>query len=104
MINIQVFQTPTFVRKYKKLHIQEKHVVDQAIDAIIKNPTLGQAKKDDLTGVFVYKFKIHQQEMLLAYQWDPKRRRLLTLGVHENFYRDLKKHKHLTFDVPHPLF
>jgi hypothetical protein len=29
--------------------------------------------------------------MLLAYEWDPKQRLLLALGVHENFYRDLKK-------------
>ncbi len=50
-----------------------------------------EAKKGDLLGVSVYKFKIQKQEMLLAYKWDPKTRLLLALGVHENFYRDLKR-------------
>lgn len=82
---------PGFKRTYKKLHAQTKSVVDQAIRAIIRNPKLGQEKKGDLAGVFVYKFKNHQQEMLLAYEWDPQQRLLLALGVHENFYRDLSK-------------
>ena len=64
---------------------------NDAIHAIIKNPSIGDEKKGDLAGVFVYKFKIHRQEMLLAYEWSPKERLLLALGVHENFYRDLKK-------------
>ncbi|MCW8443625.1 type II toxin-antitoxin system RelE/ParE family toxin [Fluoribacter gormanii] len=28
---------------------------------------------------------------LLAYEWDPALRILLALGVHQNFYRDLKR-------------
>ncbi|MDP1603723.1 MAG: type II toxin-antitoxin system RelE/ParE family toxin [Legionella sp.] len=43
-----------------------------------------------LSGVYVYKFKISHQQMLLAYEWDYESRILLALGVHENFYRDLK--------------
>ena len=82
---------PVFKKVYKKLHIKEKVVVDDAIEKIIKNPKLGEEKKGDLKSVFVYKFKINHQEMLLAYEWNPKERLLLALGVHENFYRDLKK-------------
>ncbi len=104
MTNIQVLQMPAFKQVYKKLHAQEKNVVDHAIQTIVKDPKLGQGKTGDLTGVYVYKFKIHQQEMLLAYEWDPQQRLLLALGVHENFYRDLKTHKRLAFDAPHPLF
>jgi mRNA-degrading endonuclease RelE of RelBE toxin-antitoxin system len=91
MIEISVKQMPAFKKNYKKLHAKEKAAVDDAIRAIIKNPKLGQEKKGDLAGVFVYKFKIHQQEMLLAYEWKPKERLLLALGVHENLYRNLKK-------------
>lgn len=91
MIEISVKQMPAFKKNYKKLHAKEKVAVDDAIRAIIKNPKLGQEKKGDLAGVFVYKFKIHQQEMLLAYEWKPKERLLLALGVHENLYRNLKK-------------
>lgn len=82
---------PTFKRVYKKLHQNEKTVVDKAIREVIKNPKLGQEKKGDLTGVFVYKFKMQYQEMLLAYEWNELERLLLALGVHENFYRDLKR-------------
>lgn len=88
---ISVWQMPAFKKVYKRLHAQEKAVVDDAIRAIIQNPKIGEGKKGDLAGVFVYKFKIHRQEMLLAYEWDEKARVLLALGVHENFYRDLKR-------------
>lgn len=82
---------PAFKKAYKKLHGQEKIEVNAAIRKIVEDPKLGQEKKGDLSGVYVYKFKIYHQEMLLAYEWNPQERLLLMLGVHENFYRDLKK-------------
>ena len=91
MTDIIVKQMPAFKRTYKKLHANEKNKVNDAIRVIIENPTIGQEKKGDLVGVFVYKFKVHNQEMLLAYEWNAQKRLLLALGVHENFYRDLKK-------------
>jgi mRNA-degrading endonuclease RelE of RelBE toxin-antitoxin system len=91
MTDVILLQMPAFKKAYKKLHTKDKKAVDDAIRAIIANPELGQEKKGDLAGVFVYKFKLHQQEMLLAYEWDPSKRILLALGVHENFYRDLKR-------------
>jgi len=89
--DIAIKQMPSFKKAYKKLHSNEKAKVNDAIHAIIQHPRLGQEKKGDLAGVFVYKFKIHHQEFLLAYEWDPKERLLLALGVHENFYCNLKK-------------
>ncbi len=91
MTDIIVKQMPAFKKAYKKLHANKKSEVNDAIRAIIKNPKIGEEKKGDLAGVFVYKFKIHRQEILLAYEWNQKERLLLALGVHENFYRDLKK-------------
>ena len=93
MTDIIVKQMPAFKKVYKKLHTNEKSKVNDAIRNVVQNPTIGEEKKGDLVGVFVYKFKIHNQEMLLAYEWNPKERLLLALGVHENFYRDLKKKK-----------
>lgn len=81
---------PAFKKAYKKLHVNEQSKVDDAIRAIIKKPEMGEEKKGDLAGIFVYKFKILRKELLLAYEWDPVSRLLLALGVHENFYRDLK--------------
>jgi len=89
--DIIVKQMPAFKKVYKKLHANEQSEVNDAIRTIIKNPNIGEEKKGDLAEIFVYKFKIHRQEMLLAYEWNPKERLLLALGVHENFYRDLKK-------------
>ena len=82
---------PAFKKAYKKFHKQEKAKINEAIQQIIKNPNVGEEKKGDLTNVYVYKFKIHRQEILLAYEWNPQERLLLALGVHENFYRDLKR-------------
>ena len=93
MTDIVVKQMPAFKRVYKKLHLNEKTNVNNAIRTIIRNPTIGEEKKGDLSGILVYKFKTHNREMLLAYEWNPKERLLLALGVHENFYRDLKKKK-----------
>ena len=90
MTNITIKQMPGFKRAYRNLHANQRPIVDEAIRALINNPEIGKEKRGDLTGVFVYKFKLHHQEMLLAYQWDPTQRILLALGVHENFYRDLK--------------
>ncbi len=91
MSKIIITQMPGFKKAYKKLHSNEKKVVDEAIKAIIKNPKIGEEKKGDLAGIFVHKFKFHTKEFLLGYEWYPKERLLLALGVHENFYRDLKK-------------
>lgn len=89
-MTVIIEQMPLFKKKYKKLHTNEKKIVDDAIREIIKNPNVGEEKKGDLSGIFVYKFKMKTKEFLLAYEWDPKTRLLLALGMHENFYRDLK--------------
>lgn len=51
----------------------------------------GEEKKGDLAGVHVYKFRVQDQQFLVAYEFDKDNLSLLALGVHENFYRDLKK-------------
>lgn len=88
---IQVLQKPTFKRVYKKLHKNQLKEVNRAIQIIIETPQVGTEKKGDLAGVFVYKFDCVNQQYLLAYEWDETSRTLLLLGVHENFYRDLKQ-------------
>lgn len=88
---IQVTQSSVFARGYKKLHQRQKLDVDAAVNMIVTNPLAGEAKRGDLAGVYVYKFKSQTQLMLLAYEFDPKTRHLLLLGSHENFYRELKR-------------
>lgn len=93
---LRVLDTPTFNKAVKKLFPRDKKAVDEAIKKIANDPKLGEEKKGDLAGVFVYKFKINKQEVLLSYCQMPDKEYpeeivLLSLGSHENFYRDLKR-------------
>jgi mRNA interferase RelE/StbE len=87
---VEVLQSAAFARSYKKSNKNRKADVDDAITLIVKNPLVGVPKREDLVGVHVYKFKSQHQEVLLAYEFDPKTRYLLLLVAHENFVRDLK--------------
>ena len=89
--SVRVQQSAIFKRAYKRLHPNQKADVDDAVANIVRDPTIGEAKKGDLAGVFVHKFKCNGQLTLLAYEYDPASRFLLLLGAHENFYRDLKR-------------
>ena len=90
---MNIVQTPHFRRSYKKLHPNQHKPVNEAIRHIISDPTCGEEKKGDLAGAKVYKFGVLDQQLLLAYEHDEETLFLLALGVHENFYRNLKKDK-----------
>jgi len=89
---MNIVQTPYFRRFYKKLHSKEKKLVNNAIKKVIEKPSCGELKKGDLAGIRVYKFKVLDQQFLMAYEHKKDKLFLLALGVHENFYRDMKKH------------
>lgn len=65
--------------------------VDQAVEDIVSDPTIGELKKADLSGIYVYKFDCVNQLFLLAYEYDLDNRVLLLVGTHENFYRNIKR-------------
>jgi mRNA-degrading endonuclease RelE of RelBE toxin-antitoxin system len=88
---IKIYQTHFFEKQKKKLKKNQVKDLDKAIKSLIKNPKLGQQKTGDLSEVWVYKFSMVNQQYLLAYLWDKKSRTLIALGVHKNFYRDLKR-------------
>jgi hypothetical protein len=53
---------------------------------------VGETKVGDLAGVKVYKFRMGSLLCLLAYRvLDEHTLKLLMIGPHENFYRDLKR-------------
>jgi mRNA interferase RelE/StbE len=92
---MRILTTPTFDRVAKKLHRKQKTELDTAVTAIRDNPEIGEAKVGDLLGVRVHKFRISKQEYLLSYRvQDEDCIKLLTLGSHENYYRDLKRLDH----------
>jgi mRNA-degrading endonuclease YafQ of YafQ-DinJ toxin-antitoxin module len=90
---MKILQSGYFSRAIKRLHHQEKKLLDNAVKALIENPEAGDLKIGDLSGVRVYKFKVNLNIMLLAYKYsnDTVTLTLLAYGSHENFYRDLKK-------------
>ncbi len=88
---MRIEQKPTFRRAYKKLHPNQRADVDQAIRTIISQPEIGEEKRGDLHGVFIHKSECVNQQYLLAYEWKAEWRLLLALGLHENFYRNLKR-------------
>ncbi len=90
-MTLRILQANAFVRAYKRLHSQQKDAVDTAVLRIAEAPELGEAKKGDLQGVYVYKFECVRQQFLLAYEFDPQTCVLLLVGTHENFYRALKR-------------
>ncbi|HGE4905456.1 TPA: type II toxin-antitoxin system RelE/ParE family toxin [Legionella pneumophila] len=92
-MNLIVKQSNSFKRTIKKLPKQQKILLDEEIKKLIKNPTLGECKKGDLDFLRVHKFKFSNQEILLGYVYEENELilTLLILGVHENFYRDIKK-------------
>ncbi len=71
---------------------QEKEILDQEVRRIAQNPSIGEAKKGDLVGVFVHKFKIKTTQYLLAYRKVGQDLELVMIGPHENYYRDLKQY------------
>lgn len=85
-------QTKRFEKAVKKLHSNQKADLDSAIKALVFSPDMGELKTGDLAGVRVHKFKMQGQLTLLSYRWlnDIPCLLMLSLGSHENFYRDLK--------------
>ena len=91
MKDIEVYQTNLFRKNKKKLIKNQIEDLDNAVKTLIKNPKLGEQKTGDLSDIWVYKFLMKGQQHLLAYTWNEESRTLITLGLHEKFYRDLKK-------------
>ena len=88
--------TASFDRLVKKLHAKDKKVLDAAVTDSAKNPLVVEEKRGDLAEVFVYKFKLNNQETLLAYKLLPSKKKptgivLMAVGPHENFYVQLNR-------------
>jgi len=92
---MRILITPTFERAVKRMHRQQKMLLDDAVRTIAHQPEVGESKVGDLAGVRVYKFRMSNVVCLLAYRvLDENTLKLLMVGPHENFYRDLKRTDH----------
>ena len=90
---MKLIALPRFARALKKLHPEEKRILDEAVRAITVDPQIGEVKKGDLAGVRVYKYRSQTRLVLVAYRAEQEEGiiKLLAVGSHENFYRDLKR-------------
>lgn len=87
---MRIIQSRTFEKRVRQFAKQEKKVLDQQVRKIVANPVIGQEKRGELRGIFVYKFKIHATQYLLSYRTeDAETLELIMIGPHENYYRDL---------------
>lgn len=87
---MKIFQSSSFGKKIKKFKKKEKLELDNAVNEIAQNPSIGTEKKGDLRGIFVHKFNIFKTEFLISYRMVGDDIELITIGPHENYYRDLK--------------
>jgi len=88
---MKIYQSRSFEQRVKKMPRPDKEVLDAEIRRIAENPRLGEEKKGDLKGIFVYNFRLRADQYLLAYRWIGPDLELLMIGPHENYYRDLKR-------------
>lgn len=92
---INVFQSRRFEKSLSKLHDAALAIVEDQIDLIIENPTIGEQKRGDLAYLRVHKFRLNKQLALLGYSWQEQELEiyLLHLGSHENFYDQMKNQR-----------
>ena len=87
---MRITQSRTFEQRVRRFRKQEKAILDRQVRKIAKKPSIGQEKRGELRGVFVYKFKIHATQYLISYRMtDTDTLELIMIGPHENYYRDL---------------
>ena len=53
---MRILVTPSFARRAKRLHANQKKSLDKAIRAIGEDVAIGEEKVGDLVGVYIYKF------------------------------------------------
>jgi len=87
---MRIVQSRSLEQKVKKLTRYQKKKLDEEIQEILDNPSIGTEKRGDLKGVYIHKFKVRSTQHLLAYRFMSDGLELVTIGPHENYYRDLK--------------
>jgi len=82
-----------FLKKLKEKPL--KILFQQAIDDILEDPYVGEAKTGDLSGVFGYDIYYNKTNYELAYtlvEKDGETVVIIMAGTRENFYEELKRY------------
>ncbi len=86
-----LYKSP-FKKFVKKQSRAFQMAIEDETEIVIDTPDVGEAKKGDLTGFRVHKFKFQKQEYLMAYKTESKGIIFYMIETHENFYRNLKQY------------
>ena len=86
---------PPARRYFKKIkEVALRQLFEESFQKIMDDPTVGQAKTGDLSGVYAYGFRYQKTEYRIAYKVEVNADGSLTIiimiGTHENFYDELK--------------
>lgn len=88
-----VYQVPTFTKAFKKFSDKDKELIEDEIDLIIENPDIGEQKKGDLSHLWVHKFIMNNQQVLLGYSLREEQLELwlLNIGGHTKTFIEKQK-------------
>jgi hypothetical protein len=88
---VKIAASNAVIKFKKKSHKKLQLELDEQVKVILENLEIGDTKKGDLQGIRVHKFNFQKELYLLAYEVIEDGLRLYMVGVHENFYKKLKK-------------
>ena len=83
-----------YLKKLKDKGLKEKF--HEAIQTILENPFVGEAKKGDLEGIFcldIFYNKTNYELAYVVYQEENQVIVVIMAGTRENFYENLKRYR-----------
>jgi hypothetical protein len=89
---MELFYKSVFRKYVKKQPRPFQLVVEDEIEKVYKNPTIGEEKSGDLAGFRTHKFTFRRQEYLMAYREQGGSTAAYMIDTHENFYKNLKRY------------
>lgn len=96
-----IYLTPVFKKALKKLNDIDLEIVEDEIDKIAEEPYIGEQKKGDLSHLWIHKFLLNKQLVLLGYNISTNgiTLTLMNLASHENFYKEAKKRRNADLKI-----
>ena len=95
---MKIYFKRAFAQFVKKASKPLQLTIEDRVNEVCNNPEIGKHKLGDLQGLFVYKFRVNNQEDLMAYEFDRSTNankitwlEFHQVGPHENFYTQLKR-------------
>lgn len=89
---MNAFYKPPFRKFVKKQDRAFQLIIEDEVEKISRDFTIGEEKSGDLSGFRVHKFKFRNEQYLIAYKSQVNDIIFYMIGTHENFYRDIKRY------------